>query len=281
MFFNTAATFTDYPDSGLYFRTAPSDNLQAAALSKVITGDGHERVAVVARDDDYGRGLLESTTKALESSGATVVLGETYAPESESFDQLTRKLRDADPDAVVVVAFEEGAKVLQAMIEAGVGPRDLGVYGADGLRNTELPEMVSADDRGALAGMKGTAPTADNDEYRERLRKFAPDLREIQFAPQAYDCVTIIALAVEAAQSDDPTVFAAEINRVTRDGEKCTSFAECKKLLDRGEDIDYDGVSGPLEFTEQGEPDKGVFDVYAYDESGELQVVGTREESSN
>jgi len=93
--------------------------------------------------------------------------------------------------------------------------------------------------------------------------------------------VTIIALAVEAAQSDDPTVFAAEINRVTRDGEKCTSFAECKKLLDRGEDIDYDGVSGPLEFTEQGEPDKGVFDVYAYDESGELQVVGTREESSN
>lgn len=278
---NTAATFTDYPDSGLYFRTAPSDNLQAAALSKVITGDGHERVAVVARDDDYGRGLLESTTKALESSGATVVLGETYAPESESFDQLTRKLRDADPDAVVVVAFEEGAKVLQAMIEAGVGPRDLGVYGADGLRNTELPEMVSADDRGALAGMKGTAPTADNDEYRERLRKFAPDLREIQFAPQAYDCVTIIALAVEAAQSDDPTVFAAEINRVTRDGEKCTSFAECKELLDRGEDIDYDGVSGPLEFTEQGEPDKGVFDVYAYDESGELQVVGTREESSN
>ncbi|WP_298182816.1 ABC transporter substrate-binding protein [Saccharomonospora sp.] len=278
---NTAAALTDYPDSGLYFRTAPSDNLQASALSKVITGDGHQRVAIVARDDDYGRGLLESTTKALESSGATVVLGETYDPESPDFDRIAQQLREADPDAVVVVAFEEGAQALQAMIEAGVGPQDIGVYGADGLRDTELPSSVSPDDAGALAGMKGTAPTADNDEYLERLREFAPDVRKTQFAPQAFDCVTIIALAAEAAQSDDPMVFSTEINRVTRDGEKCTSFAECKKLLDSGKDIDYDGVSGPLDFTEQGEPGKAVYDVYAYDESGALRTVGTQEESDN
>src|SRR5699024_6275096 len=115
------------------------------------------------------RGLLESTTKALESSGATVVLGETYDPESPDFDRIAQQLREADPDAVVVVAFEEGAQALQAMIEAGVGPQDIGVYGADGLRDTELPSSVSPDDAGALAGMKGTAPTADNDEYLERL----------------------------------------------------------------------------------------------------------------
>ncbi len=274
---NTAAELTDYPDNGLYFRTAPSDDLQATVLSRVITGDGNKRVAIVARADDYGRGLLASTTKALEAAGVTVVLGETYDPEVKNFDRIARQIRAANPDAAVVVAFEEGAQVLRSMIEAGVGPRDIDVYGADGLRSAELASSVAPDDPGVLAGMKGTAPTAGNDEYGERLRAFAPDLKELQFAPQVFDCVTIIALAVEATQSDDPTVFATEVGNVTANGERCTSFADCKGLLDRGTDIDYDGVSGPLDFGEQGEPGRATFDVYTFDESGTLRTVRTEE----
>ncbi|EHR62717.1 ABC transporter substrate-binding protein [Saccharomonospora cyanea] len=274
---NTAAEFTDYPDNGLYFRTAPSDDLQATVLNRVITGDGNKRVAIAARADDYGRGLLASTTKALEAAGATVVLGETYDPETKDFDRIARRIRAANPDAAVVVAFEEGVQVLRSMIEAGVGPRDIDVYGADGLRRAELASSVAPNDPGVLAGMKGTAPTVGNDEYGERLRASAPGLKELQFAPQVFDCVTIIALAVEAAQSDDPTVFATEIRDVTANGERCTSFADCKGLLDQGTDIDYDGASGPLDFVEQGEPGKATFDVYTYDGSGTLRTVRTEE----
>ncbi|OQO92249.1 ABC transporter substrate-binding protein [Saccharomonospora piscinae] len=274
---NTAATFTDYPDSDLYFRTAPSDNLQASVLSKVIAEDGHQRVAIAARADDYGRGLLDSTTEALESAGVTVVMGETYDPEATNFDQIAQQVKGSNPDAAVVVAFEEGTQVLQSMIEAGVGPQEIGVYGTDGLRSAELASLVSPNDPGVIAGMKGTAPTAENDEYSERLKEFAPDLKEMQFAPQVFDCVTIIALAAEAAQTDDPTVFAAEINGVTGEGEKCSSFADCKELLDNGSDIDYEGVSGPLDFVEQGEPGKATFDVYTYDDEGELATVRTEE----
>ncbi len=274
---NTAAEFTDYPDNGLYFRTAPSDDLQATVLNRVITGDGNKRVAIAARADDYGRGLLASTTKALEAAGATVVLGETYDPEAKDFGRIARRIRAANPDAAVVVAFEEGVQVLRSMIEAGVGPQDIDVYGADGLRRAELASSVAPNDPGVLAGMKGTAPTVGNDEYGERLRAFAPDLKELQFAPQVFDCVTIIALAVEAAQSDDPTVFATEIRDVTANGERCTSFADCKGLLDQGTDIDYDGAGGPLDFGEQGEPGKAIFDVYTYDESGALRTVRTEE----
>ncbi|EID55457.1 ABC transporter substrate-binding protein [Saccharomonospora xinjiangensis] len=277
---NTAATFTDYPDNGLYFRTAPSDALQATVLSKVIVADGEQRVAVVARGDDYGRGLLKSITKELKDTGIPVVLGETYEPGSEDFDRVARKVREVNPDAAVVVAFDEGAAVLRAMIEAGVGPRDINVYGTDGLRGARLASEVSPDDPGVLAGLKGTAPATGNGEYTARLRAFAPEVRESQFAPQVFDCVTIVALAVEATQSDDPIVFATAINEVTANGERCTSFADCKRLLDRGTNIDYDGESGPLDFVEEGEPGRALFDVYTYDASGALRTVRTEEGSA-
>jgi branched-chain amino acid transport system substrate-binding protein len=62
---------------------------------------------------------------------------------------------------------------------------------------------------------------------------------------------------------------------VTRDGTKCTSFAECKDLLDAGEDIDYDGPSGPMDFTEAGEPSQGVYALSEFTEDGELEQLET------
>ncbi|MFF5988182.1 ABC transporter substrate-binding protein [Prauserella flavalba] len=273
---NTAPTFTDYEDGGFYFRTAPSDALQGPVLSKVIREDGHNRVALVARADDYGRGLMESTKRALEAAGARVVLSQTYDPEATNFQQLVQQIKNSNPDAAGVIAFEEGTQILQAMIEAGVGPRQIGVYGADGLRSEELASLVSPNDPAVLNGMKGTAPaSAENQQFVSQLRKFAPDLRELQFAPQVYDCVNIIALAAQQANSSDPADFAPEINGVTKDGEKCTSFQQCKNLVEQGSNIDYDGVSGPLDFIEQGEPGQATIEVYAYDQSGKLRTVRT------
>ncbi|MFF3398873.1 ABC transporter substrate-binding protein [Streptomyces sp. NPDC002659] len=274
---NTAPTFTDYDDGGFYFRTAPSDALQGPILAKTIQGDGHKRVALMARADDYGKGLMESTKKALEDNGATVTLAETYDTKATNYDQIVQKAKDSKPDATVVIGFEEGTQILQAMIEAGIGPQQIGVYGADGLRSAELPKLVSPANPAVLAGMKGTAPaSASNPQFVAQLKKFAPSLKELQFAPQVFDCVTAIALAAEQAKSDDPGEFSKEIVGVTKDGEKCNSFAACKKLIADGKDIDYDGVSGPLDFTDAGEPGQATIEVYTYNAKGQLQTVSTQ-----
>ena len=60
-------------------------------------------------------------------------------------------------------------------------------------------------------------------------------------------------------------LIAAEINGVTKDGEKCTSFADCKALIEAGTDIDYDGVGGPYEFVDAGEPAAASFRIATYD----------------
>jgi hypothetical protein len=50
------------------------------------------------------------------------------------------------------------------------------------------------------------------------------------------------------------------MREVTSEGTKVSSYEEGARLLLDGEDIDYDGASGPLEFDETGTP-PGSFSV--------------------
>jgi branched-chain amino acid transport system substrate-binding protein len=275
---NTAPTFTDYKDDGLYFRTAPSDALQGPVLADTIISDGHSKIAITARADDYGKGLADATAKALQNGGASVVLNETYDPKATDFNATVQNIVSKQPDAVVVVAFEEGKQIIQGLIEAGLTPQKIGMYGADGLRNADLAKLVSPNDPSKLAGFKGTAPaSADNPNFIKDLKAFDTSLKEVQFAPQVFDCVNIMALAAEQAKSTDAQDFKKVVDGITKDGEKCTSFADCKKLVDAGKDIDYDGASGPLDFTDAGEPGSASIEVYEFDKSGTLQSVKTVE----
>jgi branched-chain amino acid transport system substrate-binding protein len=230
----------------------------------------------VARADDYGKGLADATAKSLQQAGATVALKDTYDPNATNFNAIVQKVVNVKPDAVAVIAFEEGKQILKGLIEAGYGPGKVGVYGADGLRSEELPKLVDPKNPSVLAGMKGTAPaSAENVQFVKSLKKFAPGLKELQFAPQAYDCVTVIALAAEQAKTNDPAVFKTFMVGVTKDGTKCSTFAACRRLIDAGTNIDYQGVSGPLNFIAVGEPGEATIEVYSYDKSGTLQTVKT------
>lgn len=271
---NTAPTFTGYEDDGYYFRTAPSDAMQGPVLAETIIGDGYSNVALIGRADDYGKGLVDATAEALESSGATVATKEMYDPKATNFDAVVQKVSGAKPDAVVLIAFEEGKQILSGLVESGLTTDEVGLYGADGLRSEELPELVNENDPSVLSGMKGTAPASSaNDAFLKDLKEFAPDLKETQFAPQVFDCVNIIALAAEQAESTDPTDFKEEVGAVTREGEECSSFEECKGLIEEGTDINYQGASGPLDFTEDGEPGAASIEVYTFNDKGDLETV--------
>lgn len=275
---NTAPTFTDYDDNGFYFRTAPSDALQGPVLANTIVNDGWSNVAIVARADDYGRGLANATAEALENAGASVSVNETYDPVAQQYDGTIQAVAAADPDAVVIVGFEESVQIIQGLIEQGITPADYGFYGADGMRQTDLANLVNESDPSILAGMKGTAPASSSSgDFMDRLKEFAPDLEETQFAPQVYDCAVAIALAAEAADSADPADVAEAVNDVTIEGTACTSYEECKGLLEQGEDIDYNGASGPLDFTDVGEPGRATIEVYGFNDDGELESLETVE----
>jgi len=284
---NTGSVFTTYDDNGGYYiRTAPPDNLQAQALGDLVTADGFADVAIIALNDAYGQGFADDLVVQLEANGATVVANVPYDPNGTVFDSDVQQLVDAGPEAVVLIAFPDtGSLVLQAMIEQGVGPTDVQIYLTDGLQagetpdNPGLPSKVDPTNVGILEGVKGTAPSAAPPGgaawFGEAFAAYAPPGTLTIFAGYAYDCPVVFALAAQTAGTDDPTVWLDEVVGVTKDGERCDTYADCLALIEAGTDIDYDGASGVLNFADAGEPGAGFYDIWRFDDQGAIIVDDT------
>ena len=273
---NTAKSLSEYEDEGLYFRTAPSDILQGQVLGEIVIEDGNQTVGILALQDPYGEGLAEDVTTAITDAGGEVVETKIYDPNAQTFDAEVQAIADANPDAIIVIGFDESARVITTMIEKGIGPADKKVYGTDGNMGNALGEQF-ADNPGALAGMKGTTPLVElSQEFKDRLLAVNADLVDFNYAAESYDAVMLAALASLAADSTNGTAIAAEMINVSRDGTKCTTFAECAELLAGGEDIDYDGVSGPIDFDDVGDPGQASFGILQFNETNTLDTLEYR-----
>ncbi len=259
---NTSPDFTDYDDNGLYFRTAPSDVLQGRVMGDLLVNDGNLNVGIMALDDPYGTGLAENIQISLEEGGGTLVTDPIiYDPKAASFDAEVTALAAAQPEAIVLVAFEETKKIIPALNTQGIGPQNIPVYFVDGNLSDYSADFAA----GTLEGSKGTLPGAEaTQDFKDALLGVDPALKDYSYAPESYDATVVVALAAEAAGSDNGEAIGAAIPDVTRGGEKCTTFEECKTLLADGQDIDYDGKSGPIEMSDAGDPTEATIGVYQY-----------------
>lgn len=266
---NTSPDFTDYDDDDLYFRTAPSDILQGQVLADLMIEDGVATAAIPARQDPYGEGLQQFTTEPFEAQGGNVVSAPVYDPEAQSFEAEVDEIISADPDALVLIGFAESARILNALLEQGFTPDEKQIYLVDGNIGDEFAENFTTE--GALSGIRGTVPQAElTPEFRDRLLGVDPGLQGYSYAAETYDAVIITALAAVAAESDSPPEIARQINGVTRDGEACETFADCSAMLADGTDIDYNGPSGPQDFSQPGEPTAASFAIQAYGEDNTI-----------
>lgn len=267
---NTSDQFTCYADKGMYFRTAPTDTLQAQALAQVIAEGGVQRVSILAMNDPYGTGLASNTVADLEAAGipSDQIQKIIYDPNAQSFNAEVDQVKNFNPDGIAIIGFEESAKILTRMNEVGIGPKDKLVFGVDGNMGNALGESVGA---GILAGMKGTTPLTEvGPDFEGRLLAIDPGLIDFNYAGESYDAVVISALAAEIAKSTNGQSIASEINNVTKDGTKCTTYEECLALVQAGTDIDYDGVTGELAFVTAGEPSIGSYGVLEFDADNKL-----------
>ena len=137
---NTSDKLSTYADNGLYFRTAPADKLQGAVLANLIAGDGAATVYIMALDDAYGTGLADSIEANLKAAGVNVVGKKIYDPKATTFDAEVGEIKTANPDAIMLVTFDEGSRILRTMVEQGIGPKDKKVYGCDGNMGNALGE---------------------------------------------------------------------------------------------------------------------------------------------
>ncbi|SKB03166.1 ABC transporter substrate-binding protein [Aeromicrobium choanae] len=269
---NTSTDFDTgkYAEPDLYFRTAPSDILQGAVLANLLVQDGRQNVAILARQDSYGETLAEEVKKGLEAAGSKVAVTSFYGEKAPSYDSQVDDVAAAKPDAVLLIAFDETKKIIPQLVSKGVGPQDVSTYFVDGNVSDYSKESFA----GELKGVKGTVPGAEAaDDFKDRLLAVDPELKDFSYAAESYDAVVTSALAAIAADNDSGEAIASELVEVTKGGEKCTTFKQCADLLADDKDIDYDGVSGPIELGKTGSPTSASIGIYEYDAKGGYAAV--------
>ena len=93
---------------------------------------------------------------------------------------------------------------------------------------------------------------------------------------QNFDAVILIALAAAAGGSSDSASIAENLQAVSKGGTKYTfeNLSEAVAAAAAGEDIDYEGASGPIDFDDAGDPTSANYSIWSYTDGKE---VGTGE----
>lgn len=278
----TSIAITDMEDDGMVFRLLPSDELQGPALASVIAEDfgGAEDVtlSLAARNDAFGEGFITNFQAAWESiGGSTTGDPVLYDPEAASADSEAQAIVAGEPDAFVVIDFPASyARMGAALLRTGEFDGSM-LYVAGGQPAT-IPEDVPFD---SMNNARGTRPGVPEDS--EALEAFfdlydsTPDNPPIEtFAQNNFDATMLCFLASVAAGSDDSRAIAEALPDVSAPpGTEYTwlELGDAVSALAAGEDIDYQGVSGAIDFDDNGDPASGIYDIYEYQE-GEQTKVG-------
>ena len=230
------------------FRTSASDSLGGKAMARIARDNGYEEIAVMYVDNQGGRSFGQTVIGGFEALGGTVTTEVALTPGKSSYrSELTEAFQDEPEFVSLTAGTQTGQIILDQWDEQGLG----GVWG---LSNDMQTDSFAADVGAPLEDSYAIGPLPGGEKYDEFSAEYESRAGESPqpFTPEGYDAAMLAALAAEAAESNSGSDLAEEIPAVSKDGETVTSFQAGTDALDNGTNIDYDGASGPVDITSQG-----------------------------
>ena len=91
-------------------------------MAQLVLEDGNATAYILNLDDAYGNGIGDIVEAVLTASGVEVLGHIAYDPTAASYDAEVGEVVAADPDAIVLISFDEGSRILRTMVENGIGP---------------------------------------------------------------------------------------------------------------------------------------------------------------
>jgi branched-chain amino acid transport system substrate-binding protein len=266
---STSPALTDANDNDFLFRTTISDAAQGVILAKLATDEGLKSVCTMYINNAYGQGLSEIFAKNFEEAGGTVTAQVPHESEQATYASELSQCTSGGPEALAAIAYPESAGVfLREAVEAGNVKTFLFV---DGTKSSDMFETLGWQ---TFDGMKGTAPssleleagTAFEEAYTAEYGSTPP----LPFMREIYDAVYLVALAAEKAQSTDPTAIRDAIRDIANaPGEVVnpgtSGFEAALNLLKAGDDINYEGASGPVDLDANGDVLIGAIETWHVD----------------
>lgn len=266
---NTATGLSSISSGGYYFRTAPADVAQGPVLVKLAKDAGATSIAVMYQEGSYGKDLSAAVAASAEQAGVDVVANAAFtAGDAGSAADTAGK---SDPGAVFVIARDGARGALAELANSGIDGKRLIL--SDGAFGRYGSGVAAGYLDGARAVVPGQLPDA---EFQARLLTVDPGLKDLSFAAEAYDAVTLAALAAARAQDDAGRSVAANLIAVSGEsaGDACLSYKDCLAQLKAGPDVNYDGESGPVAFDANGDVTTATFTIFTYGADNNPSVGG-------
>lgn len=263
-------------DDRFLFRTAAPDRLQARVVAIAAEGLMCTSLAILHLDDAYGQPFGEAIQAAWEAGGGTVAIRVSFTENQPSYAAEVIMIRDAlpTPDCIALVAFPRSAGTIMRDWDSASGPVDVNWIGTDGVRAPGFIDEVG--NPALIRNFFGTspitdAPTPEYNAFRDRFEatfQTAP----IPFSSNQYDATALMALAIARAGSTDGEAIRDALREVStrdaeRDFERAADLSSALAEIRRGNDIDYQGASGNVDFDEFGNV-VTPYEIWRYDGPG-------------
>jgi branched-chain amino acid transport system substrate-binding protein len=252
----TSPALTVANDNDFFFRTPISDAAQGVVMADLAREQGYGSACVLYVNNAYGQGLAETFAERFAAEGGTITNQVPHEQEQASYASEIAACLEGSPDVLIGASYpESGGVYLRELVESGATPA---LILSDGLRSDQMFQELGADNfQGVLGTSAGSVETPAGEAFVAAYEAAYGELPPTPYLREVYDAVYVIALAAETAGSNDRTAIRDALRDVAAGGEAVSpgaeGFAAAVAALAGGEDIDYQGASGTVDFDAAGD----------------------------
>jgi branched-chain amino acid transport system substrate-binding protein len=186
------------------FMTDVLDKFKGKVIAELAIGDsGKKKFGLMFMNNAFGMALREETIKNLKALGAEITTDVVYELNKVDYKAELQRLFAKKPEVIIGTWYaKEGLVTAKQAYEMGL----LDVSKVPWY----CPEMVSSfatavkEIPDALEGIKGLTPLPPGDLYTQKFKKKMGRDPITAYAAMNYDCVVMIAMAANFANSTDP-----------------------------------------------------------------------------
>ena len=245
-----ADSITKLPHQGYLIRTQPNNYLQAGKHAEFIASLGVKRCFMMSIQAPFAQPTQERATEVLKQHGSQMVGTLIYDKDKTTYRSEVDQALRTNPDLVYLNGYAPDVTILL---------RDL--YRADykGMRFAQsyavTTKVLDSLPHEVTEGVITVQPSSDisSPAYelaKKRLGVAEPD----SYETQATDWASLVTLAIAKANAATGTAIHDTVRKISQgNGTKVYSAVEGLKLLAQGKDINYEGASGPCDFTDIGD----------------------------
>ena len=245
-----ADNITKLPHQGYLIRTQPNNYLQGEKHAEFMAGTGAKRIAIMSIQSPFAQPTQDRVADVVKQHGSEFVGGLIYEKDKTSYRSEVDQILRGKPDMIYLNGYTPDVSVLlRDLYRAGYdGGRFTQSYALTGKAVESLPKEVTE-------GTYTVQPSADVDSpaYANAIKLLGvkdPD----SYETQAVDWMSLVALSIAKAKDTTGTAIRDTVRKVSQgDGTKVYTAVDGLAVLAKGGEVNYEGASGPCDFTDIGD----------------------------